>query len=215
MLDQLVYRAILIFEVLHSECTRVFCFDQSTNYNSIAENALVATKINLSPRGAQHKMHNSWYIDKYGEKHIQLMIFSNDHPVVQLRRKPKGIKQVLLECNLWLMKKICLVCEKCSEKHINEKSRRFDCCVQRIMFLQPNFLEQRSLLEEAVVNANHILERYLKFYCECNFIEHYWSYVKWKTRKTCSYNYTELLKQILKVLNSVSITAIHEFAYKF
>ena len=46
------------------------------------------------------------------------------------------------------------------------------------MLLQPDFQEQRSILEEAIIKAGHIFERYLKFHCECNFIERYWGFAK-------------------------------------
>ncbi|EXX66968.1 hypothetical protein RirG_118670 [Rhizophagus irregularis DAOM 197198w] len=100
MLDQLVHQAIPIFEILHPGCVGVFCFDQSTNHNAMAADALIATRMNLSPGGAQPKMRDGWYIDKNGEKQTQLM----------------GIKQVLTERNLWPEKSIRLMCEQCSGK---------------------------------------------------------------------------------------------------
>ncbi|CAG8798847.1 10846_t:CDS:1, partial [Cetraspora pellucida] len=51
MLDQLVQQAIPIFEMLHPSCIGVFCFNQLTNHNAITEDALVATQMNLGPRG--------------------------------------------------------------------------------------------------------------------------------------------------------------------
>ena len=42
-------RAIPIFEILHPGCIGVFCFDQSTNHNAMAEDALVVTRMNLGP----------------------------------------------------------------------------------------------------------------------------------------------------------------------
>ena len=210
MLDQLVHKAIPIFEVLHPGCTGVFCFDQSTNHNAMAEDALIVRRMNLSPGGAQPKMRNGWYIDESGEKHVQSMIFPNDYSVEQLRERPKGIKQVLVERNLWPTKKIRLMCEKCSEKCADE----LDCCAQRIMSLQPDFLEQRSLLEEAVIGAGHIFERYPKFHCECNFIERYWGFVKRETRKLCSYSYADLVNRLPQVLNNVPTTIIRKFARK-
>ncbi|CAG8702285.1 16788_t:CDS:2 [Cetraspora pellucida] len=38
---------------------------------------------------------------------------------------------------------------------------------------KPNFCEQKLLLEEALVNARHIFEKYSKYYCKYNFIERY------------------------------------------
>ena len=98
------------------------------------------------------------------------MIFPDNH---QLKRQPKGIKQVLKECNLWLIKSICLTCEQCSGKCDEVNPERLDCCARQIMSLQLDFCEQRSILEEAIIKAGHIFERYPKFHCECNFIERY------------------------------------------
>jgi hypothetical protein len=45
----------------------------------MAGDALVATKMNLSPEGKQPKMHDSWYINEHGEKCVQSMVFPNNH----------------------------------------------------------------------------------------------------------------------------------------
>ncbi len=155
---QLVHKAIPIFEALHPGCTGVFCFDQSTNHNAMAEDALIATKMNLSPGGAWPKMRNGWYIDEHRERCTQSMVFPDDYPVEQLRGKPKGIKQILVECNLWPKEKIRLVCEECTGKHVDNELERLNCCTQRIISLQPDFCKQWSLLKEAVIGAGHIFE---------------------------------------------------------
>ncbi len=82
------------------------------------------------------------------------------------------------------------------------------------MSLQPDFCEQYSILEEAIIKVKHIFEQYPKFYCECNFIEQYWGFAKRETRRLCSYNFADLLIQILEVLISVPITTIRKFAHK-
>lgn len=82
------------------------------------------------------------------------------------------------------------------------------------MSLQPDFLEQKSMLEEAIIKAGHIFERYPKFYCECNFIERYWGYVKRETRRICNYTYKDLLEQVPKALVNVPVTIIRNFARK-
>ena len=70
-----MHQAIPIFEILHPGCVGVFCFDQSTNHNAMAADALIATRMNLSPGGTQPKMRDSWYINENGEKCIQSMLF--------------------------------------------------------------------------------------------------------------------------------------------
>ena len=82
---KLIHKAILIFEILHPRCIAVFCFDQSTNYNVMIQNALIATRMNLGPEGAQLKMRDSWYINEHGKKCIQSMMFPDDYPVQKLR----------------------------------------------------------------------------------------------------------------------------------
>ncbi|CAG8690762.1 788_t:CDS:2, partial [Dentiscutata heterogama] len=139
MLEQLVQRAIPIFEVLHLNCVGIFCFDQSTNHNAIAENALVVTKMNL-----------------------------DDYEVVKLRGQPKGIRQVLIERKLWPSQGVCL---------------------------QRDFCEQKSMLEEVVLERGHIFERYPKF--------HY--------KKT---SYVDLQQQVPQALVNIPMSTIHKFARK-
>ncbi|PKC66398.1 hypothetical protein RhiirA1_512186 [Rhizophagus irregularis] len=169
----------------------------------MAADALIATRINLNPGGAQPKMHDGWYINKNGEKQTQLIVFPGNH---KLKGKPKDIiKQVLTERNLWSEKSIRLMCKQCSGKQDdNIDLERLDCCARRIMSLQPDFCEQWSILEEALIKAGHIFERYPKFYCECNFIE----------RRICNYNFNDLLIQVPEVLISVLVTTICKFACK-
>uniref|UniRef100_U9UV46 Uncharacterized protein n=1 Tax=Rhizophagus irregularis (strain DAOM 181602 / DAOM 197198 / MUCL 43194) TaxID=747089 RepID=U9UV46_RHIID len=126
MLDQLVHQAIPIFELLHPGCIGVFCFDQSTNHNAMAADALIASKMNLSPGGAQPKMRDGWYINEHDERCAQSMIFPNNH---KLKGQQKGIKQVLKERNLWPTKGIRLMCEQCSGKHDDINPERIDCFI--------------------------------------------------------------------------------------
>ncbi|CAG8783881.1 10904_t:CDS:1, partial [Cetraspora pellucida] len=66
----------------------------------MAEDALVAKRINKGPGKKQPKMYDGWYIDKYEEKHNQEIGFLDNYLVKKLRGKPKGIKQVLEKCQL-------------------------------------------------------------------------------------------------------------------
>ena len=72
------------------------------------------------------------------------MTFPDNHPVEKLRKQPKGIKKVLEKHNLWPKKKINLVCKKCFKKNADNDENdkiRLNCYVQRIISLQPDFLE--------------------------------------------------------------------------
>ncbi|CAG8536262.1 15820_t:CDS:2 [Cetraspora pellucida] len=188
MLEQLVSKVIPVFEILHSGCIGMFCFDQFTNHNAMAEDALIAKKMNLSSGEKQPMMQNGWFIDETGKKCVQPMVFPNDYQKEALRGKQKCLRQVLEERKLWSAEKVLLVCEKCSRKCTDNGPEKLDCCAQRIMSLQHDFLEQWSLLEEAVINARHIFECYPKFHCELNLV--------------------------LEVLKSVSVITIRKFSHK-
>ncbi|CAJ0762844.1 18952_t:CDS:2 [Entrophospora sp. SA101] len=158
MIEQLVNRTIPIFEVLHPGCVGVFCFDQSTNHNAMAEDALIVTRMNLGPAKKQAKLHDGWYTNKEGEKCIQKMVFG-DEADIELRGEPKGIQLVLTECGLWPAEKIRLVCDQCSGKMEKDPNRQ-NCCARRILSCQLDFLEQKSALEESIIAAKHIFEKY-------------------------------------------------------
>ena len=107
----------------------------------MAEDALIATRMNLGPGGKQPRMRDGWYINAYGDKYKQSMVYPNDHLVESLRGKLKEIKKVLEERNLWPKERINLVCKKCLDKDVDNDLTRRNCCARRIITLQPDFLE--------------------------------------------------------------------------
>jgi hypothetical protein len=70
----------------------------------------------------------------------------------------KGIKAVLMECGLY---EDCLQgkCKKCTSD---------SCCGKRILELQPDFQQQKSLVQEVIEEAGHLCILLLKFHCELN-----------------------------------------------
>ena len=87
--------------------------------------ALIAMRMNMNPKGKQPKIRDDQYINRNNEKIVQLMTFSDNHP---LKEQPKGIKQVLKECNLWPSKDIRLIYEQCSGKDYDLNLERLDYC---------------------------------------------------------------------------------------
>src|SRR5579862_4671019 len=78
----------------------------------------------------------------------------------------KGMKIVLQERGLWRDK----LRKKCKKEHSADKN----CCALRILETQPDFANQKGLLEEIVVGAGHFIVFYPKFHCELNYIEQFW-----------------------------------------
>jgi hypothetical protein len=81
----------------------------------------------------------------------------------------KGMEIIIHECRLWpdtgnlLTQCLSFKCPP----------GRTDCCCQHILFLQPDFMVQKSQLEELIKSRGHICDFYPKYHCELNFIEQY------------------------------------------
>ena len=87
------------------------------------------------------------------------------------------------------------------------------CCARRILFLQPDFLSQKSAIEEVIMGirgayTKHRVMYYPKFHCELNHIEYFWCDGKSWTRRNCKYSIEELREDILKDLAQVKGSTI-------
>jgi hypothetical protein len=101
----------------------------------------------------------------------QPFYFPDDHPTM-----PgwfKGMEVIIKECGLWPLKGLLAQCPKpgCPPD-------RFDCCCRRLLFMQPDFVAQKSQLEEFIVSRGHLCDFYPKYHCELNFIEQFWGAAK-------------------------------------
>ncbi|GBB86520.1 hypothetical protein RclHR1_12950001 [Rhizophagus clarus] len=97
LLEQVKLKAIPIFEALFPTYIAIFAFDNSSNHAVFLPDALIASKKNLFPGGKQLAMRST----TWGDNNQQDMCFPNDYFNEELRRKPKGMKQVLLERGKW------------------------------------------------------------------------------------------------------------------
>ncbi|CAG8802744.1 12433_t:CDS:1 [Cetraspora pellucida] len=120
---------------------------------------------------------------------------------------PKGMYQVLEERVLTYsnLKKICLDYKK-------RAPQERDCCAIRILSLEPDFANQKSLLEEIVKEAGHKIIFYPKFHCELNYIESYWGAVKVNTCANYDYSFKSLKNIVLMALDSVPLIQIRKYS---
>ena len=103
----------------------------------------------------------------------------------------KGIKRILVERNQWLG---CDLEGKswkldCGELQPGKKSI---CCARHFLESRPDFVNQKSALQEVIEDSGHIFELYPKYHCECNWIELHWSYAKRQARLHCDYTFKSL-----------------------
>ena len=94
--------------------------------------------------------------------------------------------------------------------------RRYDLvCIFRLnLFTQPDFVNQKSELEEYIVFRGHICDFYPKFHCELNFIEQYWGAAKYRYRVTPrTANMDEMKANVLACLDDVPLLQIQWLAH--
>lgn len=195
--EQLEKRAIPIFERTHPECKAIFLFDNSTNHNAFAPDALIAEKMNLNDGGKALIMRNGYMRD------------GKEQSMVLADGTPKGMRTVLMERGLWkngLRRK----CKDCN----NKTPLTNDCCAFRILSLEPDFIAQKPLIPEIVERAGHLCLSYPKFHPELNFIESFWGAAKVYTRSHCDYTLRTLRQIVPESLNFPSLTTIRRYAQK-
>uniref|UniRef100_U9U851 Uncharacterized protein n=1 Tax=Rhizophagus irregularis (strain DAOM 181602 / DAOM 197198 / MUCL 43194) TaxID=747089 RepID=U9U851_RHIID len=86
----------------------------------------------------------------WGDNNQQDMCFLNDYFDEKLCRKPKGMKQILLERGKWKegLRANCQLC-----KNGDKDPNRVDCCARRIISLEPDFVAQKGALHEIISTA--------------------------------------------------------------
>lgn len=96
IIDHTIEVALMIFKQAFPDCQALYAFDNASNHCSFAHDAPLASKMNFGPAGKQPVMRDGFF---KGVRHP--MNFAADYPYVDLRGKPKGIKQVLSKMFLW------------------------------------------------------------------------------------------------------------------
>jgi hypothetical protein len=113
---------------------------------------------------------------------------------------------------------VCCLSAKTKTKKEPELDSKCDpeatnCCATWILSLQPDFQEQKSLIQETIEAAGHLCIFLLKFHCELNFIEFFWGAVKRYLREHCDYTYDGLRANIPKALASVELSTIWKWEH--
>src|ERR1700677_5403799 len=88
-----------------------------------------------------------------------------------------------------------------------------NCCTTHILQLQPNFQEQKSLMQEVIEAAGHLCIFLPKFHCELNFIEFFWGAVNKYPQDHCDYTYASLQRNLPDALASVDLMTIQKWEH--
>jgi len=200
-----INKAIPVFEAQFPGCKALFAFDNSRNHLKCANNALRVSELNLEPGGTKMKIMYDTYVldDKHADGgYVQSLVLPDG--------RPKGLKIVLRECGLWPMSGQHFLTQ-CSIKSRSGKStkpnprclNRGSCCARALLASQPDFRNQKSQVEAAILDAGHDVIFYPAFQCELNFIEYFWGAAKRYTRENCAYDFESLKKLVPEALAGV------------
>jgi len=192
---QLKEKIIPAFEEAHEPGYQALIMvDNSQGHAAYSVDALLISRMNLRPGGKQARLRDGWF-QQNGKRVMQQMNFPANHP--EFPDMPKGMKQVLIERGLW-KESLRMHCKNCP---IDATS----CCAKRILDLQPDFEEQRSLVQEVIEAAGHLCIFLPKFHCELNFIEFFWGMVKKYLHDNCNYTFDILKDNMPKALASSTV----------
>ncbi|PKK64588.1 hypothetical protein RhiirC2_787281 [Rhizophagus irregularis] len=122
-------------DATHPNAIGIFAFDNSTSHGAFAPDALVASRMNVNPGGKQPKMRNTIFNGQ-----VQSMNFPDNYWDPALQGKPKGMKQVIEECQL-MGPGLIGYCR-------TNESKDIQCCMRHIFKNQPDFLAQKGMIQE-------------------------------------------------------------------
>src|SRR5258708_16607224 len=104
----------------------------------------------------------------------------------------KGMEQIIQERSLWPAEGLNAQCQNfCCPPG------RTDCCCQRLLFSQLDFINQKSQLQELIESHGHICDFYPKYHCKLNFIKQYWGVAKYRF---CSMAHAATMQEMEKTV---------------
>ena len=176
--------------------------NNSQGHSAYLPDTLLVSQMNVNPGGKQGILWDGWYTHD-GQKVVQPMVFPHDHS--ETLSIAKGIKAIMKEHRIWQGK----LQGKCSKKHATDS-----CCNAHILEMQPDFMEQKSLVQEVIEEVGHLCIVLPKSHCELNFIEFFWGAVKKYLHDNCDYTFDTLKENMPKALESVQLSTIWKWEHR-
>jgi len=119
--------------------------------------------------------------------------------------QPKGMRQVLFERGLYV--------EGMTENGPKDGSN-VQLGMKYVLSECLDFKNQKCQLEVCIESRGHICDFFPKYHPELSALERVWGMAKRFLRKTCKYNYENLVKRVPEVLVSTSLSSIRRFFRK-
>jgi len=207
-----------IFEWKHPGAQAMIVFDNSTNHGVFPEGALVVCKgVNVKPGGI-----NAPGVAARGDKHPAVPPMRNGWHMVQgvqvdqQMHDPnadgtcpgtfKGTKKILTERGLF-QKGLRGDCQA----KVGEEKAGGVCCCKHLLMNQPDFLAQKTALEELCEAAGHTVLMLPKCHPELNPIEQFWAAMKDCLRRVCGHTGPDLIKNVPESIRRVPLAQIQRY----
>jgi hypothetical protein len=190
----------------YPEYEAIVAFDNACTHSSFAADAPRANKMAVKEGSKSlYRAERMWYM-KDGARVPQDYTFKQGKEMI-----PKGITHILRERGIRAMPSLGKCRKGCPDRP--EDSKRPFCCKMQMLSHQPDFKEQRTMVDD-IMNKNPGFKAiyYPKFHPELNFIEMFWGMVKRRTRGLCNYSRVGFKIKLIKALDSVKIDTIRAIA---
>jgi hypothetical protein len=205
-------RAMALVKEHYPDEDHVFVYDNAKTHTARAPNALSASAMTLNPSanfGCKSKnsaekvsMRDACFADGTP----QPLYFPAGHPSAG---QFKGMKVLILE-------RIARGCSLPNPVHLKAQCTNFkcppgrtDCCCRRVLYTQPDFVKQASMLEDVATSEGFKVLFLPKFHCELNFIEQVWGYAKRVYREfPASSSEEDLERNAIEALDSIPLLSM-------
>ncbi|KAF8912422.1 hypothetical protein CPB85DRAFT_1375741 [Mucidula mucida] len=169
-------------------------------------------------------------------------ILPNDHPFKKYKGQLKGLcvlaeergymlnnkgKHLIGECADCKHKKSCKPhLDNLTEEELRrikgdnendsdkEEERAVDCCLKRLILMQADFQNQKSMLQIIVKEVGDVCHFLLKFHPELNPIEYYWGWTKYYFQEPSTGNFAHAQSLYLQMYKLGATGVLAEFAVK-
>ncbi|SJL08507.1 uncharacterized protein ARMOST_11871 [Armillaria ostoyae] len=206
-------RAMDILDHDYPDETHVFAYDNATIHTARQPDALSALNMTLKPSSKFHCKSKSNSDDKipmmpgrFMDGSPQYLYFPAGH---ELAGQFKGMRVLIQERIAKGHKLQDPMKLKAECKNFKCEKGRTDCCCRRILFSEPDFVNQKSMLEEHCLARGYLVIFFPKYHPELNFIEQCWGFAKRVYRMfPTSSSESDLKDNLLAALDAVPLASM-------
>ena len=168
-----------------------FTFDHSKNHDKRPSDALNVIEMNLKHAGKQPIMRDGWFINANSQRVIQKM-----HYELNGVKIAKGLRAVLIRRGI----------------EMQSGWKRDD--LRRVLSQQPDFMEQKCMLQEYIEACGHKCFFLPKFHCELNTMEMIWGVGKRRFKDNDAFNSRTHVTRLKTAFESMTTDVIRKIFVK-